>query len=343
MNRYFCKRLYEEINFDAEKIYVCAGMSLGPSFEIFKKDKNLKKYIKELLSWRKNVTRHAYFGKLPEQCVNCKELEVKKVSALENIKEYFLNPKNSFCLKNIIVKSYKQCEFSCVYCLEKKYTKGKKTTNVIKSEFYDFLPIFKELIKNNMIDRDNVRIEIQGGSISVWDEFEDVLNCALSYGIKNYFFHTNAHTYLPIVSDLAKNYSCGMSISIDSGSSETFKVIKGEDKFDTVVDNIIKYANSGIDCSIKYILIENINDNLTELKKFCEKINYIRSKISDVNKVVIMLDIDFRKSLSVKDYEIPENYLCLFDYVKGFCKENKIGFGTQNFIRKLLEKRNNQI
>lgn len=343
MNRHFCKRLYEEINFDADKIYVCCGMSLGPSFEVLKKEQKSKKYIKTLLSWRKNVTRFAYFGKLPEQCINCKELEVKKVSVWENIKEYFFNPQSCFCLKNIIVKSYRQCEFSCLYCLERRYTKGKKTTDVTKSEFYDFLPIFKELIKNNMIDRDNVRLEIQGGSISVWDEFEEVLNCAVGYGIKNYFFHTNALTYMPIISDVAKNCSCGMSISIDSGSSETYKIIKGEDKFDTVVDNIIKYADSGIDCSIKYILVENINDNLTELKKFCEKINYIRSKISDVDKVVVMLDIDFRKSLSVKNYEIPENYICLFDYVENFCKENKIEFGTQNFIKKLRENRNKQI
>ena len=31
MKSYYCKRLYEEINFDADNVYVCCGNSLGPS------------------------------------------------------------------------------------------------------------------------------------------------------------------------------------------------------------------------------------------------------------------------------------------------------------------------
>lgn len=43
MKSYYCKRLYEEINFDAEDIYVCCGMSLGPSFPIYSdKEKSIK-------------------------------------------------------------------------------------------------------------------------------------------------------------------------------------------------------------------------------------------------------------------------------------------------------------
>lgn len=337
MKSYYCKRLYEEINFDAENIYVCCGHSLGPSFEIYNKQKNLKKYIKTLLNWRKSITELAGMGNVSPECRNCIQLEVSDISFKNYILEKFKR-KNLFQLKNIIIKSFRQCEFSCAYCLERKYTKGKKTTKVEKSNFYDFLPIFKEIIKNNMIDKNEVRLEFQGGSIAVWDEFKDTLKYAVDYGIKHFCFHTNALTYIPEISEVAANNDCSMSISIDSGCRETFKIIKGDDNFDIVINNITKYANAGINCSIKYILVENINDNLEELVKFCNTIDYIRSKVIDNRKIAVMLDIDFRKSLASRDYEIPSDYIRLFNYIIDFCSKNNIEFGTQEFIANLLKK-----
>ena len=183
MKSYFCKRLYEEINFDADNVYVCCGNSLGPSFctPNLSNDKN---YYKNLLTWRKKCTKDAYLGHLAKECKNCNMLEEREISYLDYWKSK-LNLNTPFKLKNIIVKSYRQCEYSCVYCLEHRYTQGKKTLDVSKSQFYDFVPILESLIEENLIDKENVRLEIQGGSISVWDEFENILQIATDYGIKD--------------------------------------------------------------------------------------------------------------------------------------------------------------
>ena len=65
--------------------------------------------------------------------------------------------------------------------------------------------------------------------------------------------------------------------------------------------------------------------------KFCNTIDYIRSKVIDNRKITVMLDIDFRKSLVSRDYAIPSDYIRLFNYIIDFCSKNNIEFGTQEF------------
>ena len=61
MKSFYCKRLYEEINFDAEKIYVCCGKSLGPSFPIPPKNiSNYESFLNKLVSWRFKCIKNAY-------------------------------------------------------------------------------------------------------------------------------------------------------------------------------------------------------------------------------------------------------------------------------------------
>ncbi len=340
MKSYYCKRLYEEINFDAESVYVCCGNSVASSFPIYNKDndKSLKSYLKHLLKWRKQCTKNAFLGKVDNGCINCFDLKEKNISFFEYIKTILFNTK-MFKIKNIIIKSFRQCEFSCAYCLEKKYTKCRKTYNVQKSEFYDFLPILKELIKNNMLDKKELRLEFQGGSISVWNEFKEVLDTAVEYGVKSLFYHTNAVTLIPEICEAAKKIPSEMCISIDSGTKETFKKIKNEDKFETVINNIISYAKAGVKCSIKYILVKNLNDNSEELENFCKTIKYINDNLEEENKVLILLDIDFRDSLCNKDYIISDEYINLYKQVKSFCIENNIVYGCQKFIFDMLNKR----
>ena len=341
MKSYYCKRLYEEVNFDAENIYVCCGMSLGPSFSVPNPQKEkLSSFIRKLIDWKTNCSKEAYLGNVAEQCKNCIELQEREISKWEYYKTKF-SPKSvvrkKFPVKNIIVKSYRQCELSCIYCLERRYTKGHKTFEVCKSEFYDFLPLFKAFINEGVLDKKLLSIEFQGGSITVWDEFLPALKEAKDFNVNHLMYHTNAITFVPEVVE-SPMIDSSMSIAIDCGSKETYKKIKGGDYFDNVISNIIKYADAGISCSVKYIIVSRVNDNLEEIKKFLDTIVYIRNSISNPDKISVMMEIDFRDSLTVKNYSIPDSYLELFKYAIDFCKERNISLGYQCFIRDCLNR-----
>lgn len=339
MKSYYCKRLYEEINFDAENVYVCCGKKLGPSIETpNKSNMNISEYCKKLIKWKFKSAQNAYLGNISPQCKDCIELEDREITFFDFFKMKFLPffYRKKFRIKNIIIKSYRQCELSCIYCLEKKYTKGKQTNTVEKSEFYDFLPILNSLIEQNLLDKNDLRLEIQGGSFSVWDEFIPVLSKIKNHGISNILYHTNAVKYIPEIAELSQITNSAMSIPLDCGCAESYKKIKGSDLFNIAVENIIKYANSGISISCKYIIVKNINDNEQELSNFLDTIKEIRSKINNKDNISIMLDIDFRESLAVSNYAISDKNLSLFKHAIEFCKENGINIGFQDFIKKKL-------
>lgn len=346
MKSYYCKRLYEEINFDAENVYVCCGKSLGPEFSspsILKSESNksfscIKEYCTKLNKWKYNVAKDAYLGKISEKCKNCIELKTREITLKDYLRVKLLPERfcNEFKIKNIIVKSYRQCELSCLYYLERKYTKGQTTPVMCKSEFYDLFPIINSLISENMLDNKNLRIEFQGGSISVWDEFLPILNQVVDCGVGSLYYHTNAITYISEISDVAAKIPSGMSISIDSGCKETYQKIKGKDLFDNVIDNIIKYANSGIKISIKYIIVKNLNDKLEEMIKFLNVVKNIRNQVNNKDNICIMIDVDFRESLAIKNYVIPNEYRPLIEHSIEFCKENNIYVDFQEYIKKQL-------
>ena len=59
-----------------------------------------------------------------------------------------------------------------------------------------------------------------------------------------------------------------MNVSLDSGSAEVYKRVKGVDGFDIVIDNLRKYdqvANKNID--LKYIIFD-LNNDIIEINKF---------------------------------------------------------------------------
>lgn len=344
MKSYYCKRLYEEINFDAENVYVCCGKSLGPSFETPQKKCthnttiNINKYCNKLIDWKLSSARKAYIGNVSENCKNCIELEEREITTSDFLlMKIFPNLKTKkFKIKNIIVKSFRQCELSCIYCLERRYTQGKKVKIKTKSDFYNLLPIFDALTNQNLLDKKELRIEFQGGSISVWDEFLPMLNKIKDLGINNVMYHTNAVTFIPEIAELARTTNSTMSISIDCGCKESYKKIKGDDLFDNVIENIIKYENAGISISVKYIIVRNLNDNLEEINKFLNLMKEIRTNAKNKDNISIMFDIDFRESLAENKYIIPDDYKKLLYHSINFGKENNFEIGFQEFIRNQL-------
>ena len=322
--RYYCKRLNETLNFDALKVFYCCATRTGPSIDIPKPNK-----IKDIITKRKSLIKMLDRGIIPKECEGCFDLKEQTnpkpliISQLSNV------PKASM----IIVKHFKQCDCSCIYCCEQYLSQRKIVLKSKKSDYYDLLPIIKELYKHNMIDKENTDVHFQGGNVSVLDEFEDLVNIFMTNGVKRIEIATNGIKYLPIVEQICTKTFVDINISIDAGTRETYKKIKTVDKFDDLIENLKKYVKLPLLLRLKYILVRGVNDTKEEIE------NYINlMKEIGITNSELMIDQCDNEFLSNGEFRIPQYYYELFDFYKKKCQENNIEPHIWEYIEEILAK-----
>ncbi|MBQ4124318.1 radical SAM protein [bacterium] len=322
--RYFCKRLYETLDFDALKVFYCCGTRTGPSCDI-PNPKNIKNIIKK----RNTLIKQLDKGIIPIECVGCFDLKEKTTQKSFFSNLFFTPPKANM----IIVKHFKQCDCSCVYCCE-QYLSGRKIVlKSKKSDYYDLLPIIKELYKQNMIDKKGLDVHFQGGNVSVLDEFEDLVSIFIKNGVKRIEIATNGIEYLPIIEQIAEKTFVDVNISIDAGTKETFKKIKTVDKFENVVDNLKKYAKLPILLRLKYIIVRGYNDSVEEIEKYINLMKELGIKNSEL--MIDQCDSEFMEN---GEFKIPTHYYELFTFYKNKCTQEGITPTIWEYIEEILTK-----
>lgn len=322
--RYYCKRLNETLNFDALKVFYCCATRTGPSIDIPKPDK-----IKDIITKRKSLIKMLDRGIIPQECEGCFDLKEQTNPKPLIISQFSNVPKAGM----IIVKHFKQCDCSCIYCCEQYLSKRKIVLKSKKSDYYDLLPIIKELYKHNMIDKENTDVHFQGGNVSVLDEFEDLVNIFMENGVKRVEIATNGIKYLPIIEQICTKTFVDINISIDAGTRETYKKIKTVDKFNELIENLKKYAKLPLLLRLKYILVRGINDTKEEIENYIKLMKEIGIKNSE-----LMIDQCDNEFLSSGEFRIPQYYYELFDFYKKKCKENNIEPHIWEYIEEILAK-----
>lgn len=322
--RYYCKRLNETLDFDALKVFFCCGTRTGPSYEN-PSPQNIKNIIKK----RNRLIKQMDRGIIPPECEGCFDLKEQ-----QNPKPLLLNvfaktPKANM----IIVKHFKQCDCSCVYCCEQYISERKIVLKSKKSDYYDLLPIIKELYRQNVIDKKELDVHFQGGNVSVLDEFEDLVNLFIKNGVKRIEIATNGIKYLPIIEEISKKTFVDLNISIDSGCRETFKKIKTVDMFDNVIENLKKYVKLPILLRLKYIIVRGYNDNIDEISKYITLMKEIGIKNSE-----LMIDQCDNEFLQNGEFKIPQYYYELFSYYKEQCIASNITPTIWEYVEEILKK-----
>jgi poly(ribitol-phosphate) beta-N-acetylglucosaminyltransferase len=167
-------------------------------------------------------------------------------------------------ISHISIEHHTICNLRCIYCSEIYYS-GKETA-------YDIKLLFEELSTNKAISK-NLSIVWGGGEPVLLKTFDDVFSTITDWYkfIYNNVF-TNATIYSKTLEKYLRMNKATITTSIDAGSVETYKAIRGRDKFHTVLENLKKYHEAGGDnVTIKYILmLENISEQ--ELSAFIRKI-----------------------------------------------------------------------
>ena len=189
-------------------------------------------------------------------------------------------------LKTLSVESHSLCNMKCSYCSEIYY--GGLKAN------YDVKKIVKELSLTN-ISKD-LQVSWGGGEPVLMDKFEETfaeLNKKLKPKI-NMIYSNSTKYSLAIEKSLIAGKAI-LTTSIDAGTVETFKKVRGIKGINKVFQNLEKYysvAKKGI--IIKYILTEN-NSNEYELSNFI--------KLVAKHK---LFDCSFQISSSYKDESLSD-------------------------------------
>ena len=139
------------------------------------------------------------------------------------------------------------CNFRCAYCSEKYYG-GQRPT-------YDVTGFVQQLIAEGQIDR-HTTVVWGGGEAAISPEFRDLVPELMQIGAHQRVL-TNATRPCRhgLVKDLLRSGKGSVVVSIDAGVRETFEKVRGKDKLDEVMQNVMSYAavNPRL-VTIKYIL-----------------------------------------------------------------------------------------
>ncbi len=316
---YKCEQLETTLHFQPDKINFCCSNKYGLGINI-KKNENIDK--NELINTKKKYIKMLNKGIIPKECEGCTKLQKK------SFKDFFKYSK--LLINYIIIDHFKECDCDCIYCTQKIIYKGIK-------QKYQLLPFIKELYKQNIIDKKNLKVEFQGGNVSMLNEFDQLINEFQQNNCKIFFILMNGIKYLPILEKIKPNKDNTIAISLDCGTENTFKKIKKIDAFNETIENIKKLKNNtSLLISLKYIIINGINDNLDEVKSFLDIANNLKA-------AYIIFEIDFRDTMMnyKNEFKIPAHYYEIIEYVKNYCSKNSIKLFIPEYTNSVLKKGSN--
>ena len=314
-----CNCMKHSIHFFYDEIRACCSNIPGPVF--------YPKYNGENVDWdyvyqkRNNLVNqiNSFFSKdsYPKCCEGCCEkdsnLKEKKVAKFENTidKMYFHN--------------HMSCNAKCTYCTYAYIERGYK---------YKVLPLVQSLIEKEILSR-NALVYMSGGEITISPEFEELLSTLLNYLYSKIEILTSGIRYCNSIEQAFVQDKCKLVISLDSACRETYMKIKQVDCFDKIIENIENYIrvseNAKTNITMKYIIVDGVNDNSVEISNFVRLVK--RLGIKDIR-----LDFDYEKYKFTKDIKVPEYYFDLYKIFNNLATELDLNIQKCEQIEAILNK-----
>ena len=235
--------------------------------------------LSEMINERKDLFLKINTGKSCE-CDDCPFLHTKKMKDIDLENFAWIN-----------IANYTTCNLRCKYCYFNDEQLGAK----LPKESRQLLPIIKNMSTQGLL-RQNVCLAIAGGEPTLFDDIPETLE----YLNKNYkyarFNLQSNSTLTKKVEKLIKplqNFKAGyknLYTSIDAGTRETYRRIRGKDLFNDLVENLLNYAKTGTFTSmqLKYILLNEEGMYNLDLKdlwgyaRLVAKISYFNPNKTDI-------------------------------------------------------------
>ena len=314
-----CKHIRNGLNFTRTGIRFCNKLSARGQDYLVPYEKDFYKHFVQI---KHSILQDCKKNKVPDYCQNCMYLEEK---------DWDDNDKK---INNIEIFHWNQCNCACVYCGNRGETHLKITEKKGKSEFVDLYKILKSFIKEKHF-ADKVNVSFVGGEPTLLKEFPDILKLFMKHGYKMHVLSNGILYEKLIAKSLKINPENNMTISLDCGSKELFKKIKGVDKFDVVVSNIKKYIKDSDENSrnllIKYILIEGLNDSKEEIIKWLEL-------CKDMGVSTLHPSIEFCHAVNNYNVKGPSDNICdTYNFMKDKIIEYGFNMNVYDFVEVMVK------
>jgi len=306
MKKYLnCPFLKNSIHFFYDNIRPCCSNVYGPIFYANYSDEQPVDWD-YIYQTRKNIVEKInndeYENGIPDECKDCCDIE--KYLSDKKIED-FPNKIRHFYFQNNM-----SCNAKCTYCSFAEVGKGYR---------YKLIPLIKQMTDKNIID-ENIVCFMSGGEMTINPEFQDLLDI-LSHHKNSYIdLFSSGIKYLDAIKNaFVVNPKFHMMISLDAGTRETYKKIKQVDCFDDVINNLKIYTeasdNAKNNIVLKYILIDDMNDNFDEIRSFIDTVVSLGIKS-------VRMDVDFVKYKYESHKKVPAHYFELFDEFHKLAEEN---------------------
>lgn len=299
-----CDLIEHGIDFAQDGItFCCRKTDENGCFHYFMKDYNggeinLREFFKLKRAFRDKMQT----GEGIPQCNGCEFLVEKDYDDCDYISILNFNEGN-------------KCNLGCVYC-------AKTLGQTCENEEYNVYPLIKELAREGYL-RDGGYTTFASGEPTLSPDFEKLLQTLIDEGMTDIRVLTNGVIYSEAISYGLRMKTVSIDISIDSGSAELFRWIKGKDLYYEVWDNVEKYVKSQYSpelVRVKYIIIPEINDNKEEIIKFLDEAVFRKVKN-------VAFDIEMNWFDENKNY-IPEYIKELIKFTKEEAEKRGLNYSA---------------
>ncbi|MEO5338920.1 MAG: radical SAM protein [Magnetococcus sp. MYC-9] len=188
-------------------------------------------------------------------CTGCPFLEKRQWSAVAE--ERF---------DTLSIEHHSKCNMRCQYCSDTYH--GDKSAN------YDLIAFLRRLVAEERIAGD-LRVAWGGGEPTLLENFSELLDCvADELKPKGQRFFSNAINFSEPIARLLETDRAELVTSVDAGSVETFRKVRGVNQYRKVLTHLKRYFDRAPrNVLIKYILTED-NHSIAEITGFVRDIQH---------------------------------------------------------------------
>jgi molybdenum cofactor biosynthesis enzyme MoaA len=178
----------------------------------------------------------------------------------------------------VYIGNFTICNLRCRYCFV--YINEAEERPDID---YDVLPVFQEMLAQGHLDPQGY-VEWGGGEPTILPSFAELQTLLRQHGIRQQI-HTSGVRFAPEIEEGLRSGLLQVVTSVDSGTRETYLKVKGRDRHDVVWENVRRYAATGGNMALKYILRHD-NSDPENVRQFVQK-----AKAAGIHKVAITPDM----------------------------------------------------
>lgn len=235
-----CSNMGTRINFNSDCISLCHEAQVGD----------------RILMPVKELTPESYYGaiyEIMESVNNDDNFVCRLCSKCE--RRAFRQQKINY----VTICTSMFCNSKCIYCTAHF---GSKDSG------YDPVP-YLQMFHEQHLFCSECYFDWGGGEPTLNPYYESTVNWLYQHGYRQRF-NTNAIVFSEMTFQALKEGKGNVRISVDSGTKETYRVVKGTNSHDVVWKNINRYCSASGEVYIKYNIF-NYNSKKKEIESFVEQ------------------------------------------------------------------------